>query len=299
MQSLFLFDGNALVHRAYHAYPANLTTSSGQQVNAVYGFARMLLKVWQDWQPTHVAVAFDTGAPTFRHQQFAPYKEGRPEMEQALVDQLPLIRELVEVFNIPQFAIDGYEADDVLATIAIKALAVSPVLMATVVTGDRDLLQLLRDRLFIMMPVNGFSHTVTYDSAMFQEKYGFSPSQLIDYKGLRGDQSDNIPGVAGIGEKTATQLIKKYGSVEKIYHHLAGIPPSICEKLAAGAEVAVLSKKLATIDSHVPLQFDVDACLAHDFDSEKVAGFFKKLEFKSLLSQIPSDQVPDGQESLF
>lgn len=299
MDSLFLFDGNALVHRAYHAYPANLTTSSGIQVNAVYGFARMLLKVWQDWEPSHVVVAFDTGAPTFRHAQFAPYKEGRPEMDQELVNQLPVIRELVEAFNIPQFAIDGYEADDILATIAVKAIAVSPVLTATIVTGDRDLLQLIQDRLFIMMPTNGFSQTITYDKAMFEEKYGFSPVQLVDYKGLRGDQSDNIPGVHGIGEKTATQLIKQFGSVESIYKNLGEIPSSVREKLTNGAEIAVLSKQLAMIDTNVPLQFNLTDCSASDFDKDKVVNFFNKMEFRSLLSQIPNNNEKVGQRSLF
>jgi len=299
MEHLILFDGNALVHRAYHAYPAALVTSDGTQVNAVYGFVRMLLRVWEDWEPTHMAVAFDTGAPTFRHQEFAGYKEGRPEMDEALVEQLPLIKEIVDVFDLPRYEINGYEADDLLGTIAYKAVASSPTVRVTIVTGDRDLLQLIKDRVGVLLPKNGFSQTKYYDEKVFTQEWGFAPTQLVDYKALRGDPSDNIPGVCGVGDKGAKKLLEQYGSVDNLYQHLGELPPALGKILAQGADNAGISKKLAQIVVDVPLQFELEGCAVHTFDRARVADLFERLEFRSLLNKIPGEGSGTGQESLF
>lgn len=306
MNKFVLIDGNALLYRAFHAYP-NLTTSSGEMVNAVYGFSSMLLLVLERLNPENIVVVFDEKGPTFRHQQFTQYKAQRKPMDEGLVSQIGRTREVVRAFNIPIFAIPGYEADDILGTLVTR-LKQDKETEFIIVTGDRDLLQLLDDNVKAFMPGKTFGEGVIIDVKAFQEKYGLpNPKQLIDLKALMGDQSDNIPGVMGIGEKGGQKLISAYGNIENLYEHIGEIEGKLKEKLVEGAEMAVLSKQLATIDCNVPVQFDIALCVAKDFDPEVVKTLFSELEFKSILKRVDrlgagklsvdSFQLSEGKES--
>lgn len=291
-KQLFLIDGNALLHRAFHAYPF-LSTSKGEQVNAVFGFTVMLLQVLEKFKPHYIAVTFDQKGPTFRHQEFTQYKAQRKPMDDGLASQIERTRAVVRAFNIPIFAITGYEADDLIGTIATWTKSMQDVDEVIIVTGDRDLLQLLGPKVKAFMPGKSFSEGSIVDLAKFKEKFGFDdPQQLVDFKALRGDVSDNIPGVHGIGDVGATKLIQKYGTLENIYAHLNEIDAKTRQKLADSAEIAALSKKLATIDTDVPMQFELEECVAEDFKREDVRKLFEELEFKSLLKKFSDPQVP-------
>lgn len=286
MSKLVLVDGHALFHRAFHAMPP-LTTSKGELVNAVFGFTSMLLRVLGDIKPEYAVVAFDTKAPTFRHTEYTAYKAHRISAPEEMHQQLPRIKEVVDALNIPIFVLEGYEADDIIGTLANQAGD----LEVFIITGDRDALQLVNTHVKAYMPGKSLSDIVTYDGRKFEEKYGFKPKQLIDYKALVGDASDNIPGVVGIGEVSATKLIQEFGSVEEIYKNIEKIPEKLSKKLAEGAESAVLSKKLATIDTAVPIRLDLNKCILSDYDHNKVANLFEELEFKSLLKRLPNAGV--------
>ncbi|MFC2019823.1 5'-3' exonuclease H3TH domain-containing protein, partial [Chloroflexota bacterium] len=222
---LVLFDGNALVHRAFHALPTLTIGKTGELVNAVYGFAQMLLKVINDLKPTHYAIAFDKKAPTFRHELFDQYKAHRPPTPEDLVNQLGRVRQLVEVLHMPIFEIDGYEADDVLGTLSQQAT--SEGVDTVIVTGDADAMQLVSPKVKVLYPKprSTFSNTMLYDEAAVSEKYAVSPDQIADFKGLKGDSSDNIPGVPGVGEKTAVSLLQQFGSMEQIYARIDEVTP--------------------------------------------------------------------------
>ncbi|HEY4694817.1 MAG TPA: DNA polymerase I [Candidatus Nanoarchaeia archaeon] len=283
MAKLVLVDGHALFHRAFHAMPP-LTTSKGELVNAVFGFTSMLLRVLADIKPEYAVVAFDTKAPTFRHTEFTAYKAHRLAAAPEMIEQLPRIKEVVDSLNIPIFTLEGYEADDVIGTLANQAVDQE----VFIVTGDRDALQLINGHIKTYMPGKSLSDVVIYDGKKFEEKYGFKPSQLVDFKALVGDASDNIPGVSGIGEVTATKLIQEFGTVEEIYKNLGKIPEKVGEKLAKEAEMAALSKKLATIDTRAPIKLDLNKCRLADYDKEKVLTLFEELEFNSLLKRLPN-----------
>lgn len=292
MSKLVLVDGHALFHRAFHAMPP-LTTSKGELVNAVFGFTSMLLRVLGDIKPDYAAVAFDTKAPTFRHTEYTAYKAHRISAPDEMHEQLPRVKEVVDALNIPIFVLEGYEADDIIGTLANQASG----LEVYIVTGDRDALQLVNGNIKTYMPGKSLSDIVIYDGKKFEEKYGFSPKQLIDFKALVGDASDNIPGVAGIGEVSATKLIQEYGSVEEIYKNLDKISEKISGKLAADAENAALSKKLATIDTSVPIRLDLNKCKLSDYKKDKVVNLFKELEFNSLLRRLPDAEKLEGKKA--
>ena len=222
---LVLFDGNALVHRAFHALPSLTVTKTGEVVSAVYGFALMLLKVINELKPTQCAVAFDTKAPTFRHQMFDQYKAQRPKTPDELVNQLGRVRQLVEDFGIPIFELDGYEADDVLGTLSHQASQQG--IDTIIVTGDADTMQLVSPRVRVLYPRprSTFSDTMLYDEAAVSQKYGVNPEHITDLKGLVGDPSDNIPGVTGIGGKTAVRLIQQFGTIDQIYARIDEVTP--------------------------------------------------------------------------
>lgn len=292
MSKLVLVDGHALFHRAFHAMPP-LTTSKGELVNAVFGFTSMLLRVLGDIKPEYAVVAFDTKAPTFRHTEYTAYKAHRISAPEEMHQQLPRVKEVVDALNIPIFVLEGYEADDIIGTLAKQAVD----LEVDIVTGDRDALQLVNNHIKTYMPGKSLSDIQIYDGKKFEEKYGFKPIQLIDFKALVGDVSDNIPGVTGIGEVTATKLIQEFGSVEEIYKNIDKIPEKISKKLAEGVESAVLSKKLATIDTAVPIRLDLNKCILSDYDHKKVSNLFEELEFKSLLKRLPNaDKTVRKQE---
>lgn len=306
---LILIDANALIHRSFHAVPP-LTTGDGQLVNAVFGFTSTILKVFAEFTPEYVAVCFDRGKPKFRLAAFAQYKAKRPQLDQGLAPQFELVGQVVDAFNIPQFAIESYEADDLIATLARQAeqsrgvkeqeskrakstpalqLSSSPALVdeVIIVTGDKDMLQLVSDRVKVYMPRRSISDTMLYDEAAVTKRFGLSPKQLIDYKALAGDPSDNIPGVLGVGEKTATDLIGKFGNIENLYKNLDQVPEKIRQKLVKDRQVAFLSKKLVQLVDDAPIKLNLAKCRLHDYDKIKVYSLFEKLRFKSLLSRLP------------
>jgi DNA polymerase-1 len=274
-----------------------MTTKNGILVNAVYGFTSMFLKVWRELKPDYVAVTFDMSGGTFRNEKYKEYKATRVKADQALYDQIPLVHQMVEALGIQIFEKKGFEADDVIGTIVNKTTDHRPQTIETfVVTGDMDTLQLVRDGVKVYTLRKGMSDIVIYDDAEVEKRYGFSPKQIIEYKALAGDTSDNIKGVPGIGEKTATDLIKKFGTIEKIYEEIDNertavekeVRPAVLKKLEEGKESAFLSKELATIECNVPdLDFDLEKCKLKPFDREKVVKLFQELEFVSLLKRIP------------
>jgi DNA polymerase-1 len=285
---LVLFDGNALLHRAFHALPPLTLRKSGEMVGAVYGFAQMLLKVINELKPSHYAIAFDMKGPTFRHKLFDQYKIHRPETPQELVGQLGRVRELVEAFNIPIFEMEGYEADDLLGTLSNQASDKD--VETIIVTGDADAMQLVSPKVKVLYPKprKSFSDTMLFDEAAVKEKYGVKPEQIADLKGLVGDPSDNIPGVTGIGAKTAVKLIEQFGSVEGIYEHIDKVEPEKLQALLKDSEaVARQSKELATIVTKMPVELKLDDCRVSHYDRNKVTALLRELEFASLLKKLP------------
>jgi DNA polymerase-1 len=283
---LVLIDGHALVYRAYFALPSTMATSRGELTNAVFGFASMLLNVLRDEKPEYIAVAFDLGR-TFRHEEYAEYKANRAAMPDDLSMQFQRIYELLAAFDIPTYSAEGFEADDVLAALAQQAEKRN--VDTLIVTGDTDTFQLIGPHVRVMAPRRSFGDTVIYDEEGIRQRYGLEPKQLIDYKGLTGDTSDNVPGVRGVGDKTATKLLQDYGSVEGIYEHLDEISSSrFRNALQEGRDVAFLSKHLVTIVADVPVSLDLDACRVKEIDRERVVELFRELEFRALLDRLPS-----------
>jgi DNA polymerase-1 len=284
---LVLIDGHALVYRAYFALPSNMATARGELTNAVFGFASMLLNVLRDEKPAYLAVAFDLGR-TFRHEEYAEYKANRAAMPDDLSMQFQRIHELLEVFDIPTYTAEGYEADDVLAALAQQAEKEG--VDTLIVTGDTDTFQLIGPHVRVMAPRRSFGDTVTYDEEGIRQRYGLEPRQLIDYKGLVGDTSDNVPGVRGVGDKTATRLLQKYGSVEAIYEHLDEVSSKrFRNALEQGRDVAFLSKHLVTIVADVPVELDLEECQVKEIERERVVELFRELEFRALMDRLPAE----------
>lgn len=289
-----LFDGNALVHRAFHALPSLTVSKTGEIVGAVYGFTLMLLKAISELRPTHCAIAFDKKAPTFRHKLFDQYKAHRPATPEELVGQMERVRELVHTFHIPIFELEGYEADDALGTLSHQACEQN--IETIIVTGDADAMQLVSPGVKVFTPRRSFGDTVLYDEAAVSEKYGVSPRYITDLKGLKGDPSDNIPGVPGIGEKTAVRLINQFGSLEEIYAYIDRVsPPKLQSLLKQNEAIARQSKELATIVTDVPLTLHLEDCRVSHYDRQQVAELFRRLEFFSLLPKLPDV----GEEGTF
>ncbi|MGH2522580.1 MAG: DNA polymerase, partial [Anaerolineales bacterium] len=287
-KSLYLIDGHALAYRAYFALtassdPTRWLTKSGEPTAGTYGFVSVLLKILEQDRPDYLAVSFDVGR-TFRDDLFAGYKGTRAKMPSDLEMQIERINEVVAAFNIPILTAEGYEADDVLGTVARRA--VEQGVEVKIVTGDRDLLQLAGKHVTINLSGQKLSEAVDFGPAEVKAKYGLTPQQYIDFKALVGDKSDNIPGVAGVGEKTATELLQKYGSLDSIYTHLEEIPNRFKSKLEAGKESAYLSRKLATIITDVPIQFELERCVAGAYDRNRIVELFRVLEFNSLLRRL-------------
>lgn len=287
-KTFIILDGNALVHRSFHALPP-LLSKSGELVNAVYGVALTLLSVLEKFHPEYIAASFDLAGPTFRHKKFADYKATRVKAPDELYAQIPRVKELVRAFNIPIYEEEGFEADDCVGTLAQQATKYDAGVQAVIVTGDNDALQLVNDRVRVFSLRKGVKDTVIYDEAGVVAKYGFPPKRLAEFKGLRGDASDNIPGVPGIGEKGATELLKKYETLENIYAHLSELSPALRGKLEAGRESAFLSRELGTIDTVAPIVLDLALCQTHDFDRKMVEAFFRELGFFSLVKKIPGN----------
>jgi DNA polymerase-1 len=292
---LALIDSHALIHRAYHALPP-MTTKEGQPTGAVYGFTTMLLKMLKTVKPTHVAATFDLKGPTFRHLAYQEYKAHRKKPDDELIAQFVVVREVLTAFNIPIIDKQGFEADDIIGTLAKQMAGKAKVV---VVTGDKDALQLVNDDVTVFTLKRGMSDTVLYDEALVRERYGFEPLLLPDYKGLAGDPSDNIPGVRGVGDKTAKDLVSKYGSIEEIYAHLEEVVPRVKSRLEDQREAALFSRKLATIKRNVKIKFNIEDAKLDDFDVEQVRQVFEKLGFRSLLGRLPQSARGGVQPTLF
>lgn len=300
MKKLILIDGNAIFHRAYHSLPP-FKTSKGEITNAIYGFLRMLIDIYLKLQPDYLGIAWDRKAPTFRHEKYEDYKATRAAPPEDLYPQLPRLKEVIEAFKIPQIEQDGYEADDLLGTAAHRAEKESG-LETIIVTGDQDALQLVTDKTHIMAPIKGISEVKMFDPSLVREKFGVRPDQVIDYKALSGDTSDNIPGVPGVGPKGAKELLQKYDNLSNIYKHLDELTPALRARMEAGKKSAYLSQELATIHTDAPIEFSLEKYQTHDIDYPAVEKLFDELEFRSLVKKL--DQLkkvirPAGQESLF
>ncbi len=293
-KTLVLIDGNAIIHRAYHAVPP-LTTKDGTVVNAVYGFVTTLLRVIQELKPTHLGVCFDVAGGTFRDEVYTEYKATRVKSDDALYNQIPLVHEMVRTMGIAVFTKTGFEADDVIGTISADKSLRKNNIDTIIVTGDMDILQLIDEHTRVYELRKGLSDVVIFDAEKVKEKYGFGPEHIIDYKSFRGDTSDNIPGIKGIGEKTATELITNIGGLEDIYNDLAKkdsvirstFTKSVIAKLDGGRESAEMSRTLATIRRDVPdLDFSLDAAAIKPFDFDILEPLLIKFEFFSLLKRL-------------
>ena len=287
---LFIIDGNSLLHRAWHAIPP-LTTKDGLVVNAAYGFAMALDNILHEHKPTHLVVCWDVKGGTFRDDMFEDYKAGREEKEQELYDQIDIINDILDAHGIPAFGIEGYEADDVIGTIA-EIERHNDETDTIIITGDLDTLQLVDKSTEVLFFVKGLTKLKTYDIDAVEERYGFGPEHVVDYKALCGDPSDNIPGVKGVGKKTATDLIQKYGGVDEIYDALkAGelegvMSTSVVSRLETDEKNARMSEELATIVRDVEMDFSMDDAQMDDPDWTKIRDLYRELEFSSLLRRL-------------
>lgn len=284
-KKIVLIDGNSLLYRAFFALPTTIALPSGQVVNGVYGFTSMLIRLFTDEQPDIVAVAFDSKAPTFRHQHFAGYKAHRQETPTELISQFSLVQDVLTALDIPYFKVDGYEADDILATMARKTEGEGS--DAIVVTGDRDAFQLIDEHTKVMTTRKGISDIVIYDRGKVVDRYGIPPEKIPDFLGLKGDPSDNIPGVPGVGDKTAAKLLQKFAGIEDIYNRLEEVKSRrLHDLLADNKKTALLSKKLATLHFAVPLDVDLSNYKFGSWDESRVRQVFSNLKFKSLLERF-------------
>ncbi|MDP3769454.1 MAG: DNA polymerase I [bacterium] len=292
MKRLILIDSHAIIHRAYHALPPTLTSPNGEPTHAVCGFTTILLRILRELKPDYIAAAYDLPGATFRHVASERYKATRPETPGDLASQFDKVKEVLEAFDIPVFEKEGFEADDVLGTI-VKKLEKTKNIETIIVTGDMDVLQLVRPGVSVYAMRKGVSDMVVYDGDAVRERYGFLPKQMIDFKALKGDASDNIAGVKGIGEKTALTLIQAFGSVEEIYKHLKKgtkqISASVSQKLTQGEEDAILSKQLATIYTSVPVNFDLKDVRYQGQDLKKIKAIFHKFGFLGLLKRLDGE----------
>jgi DNA polymerase-1 len=290
---LVIIDAMAMIHRAYHAFSRGgeqLRTPEGEPTSATYGFAKLLLQIMKDVQPEYMVVATDAAAKTFRHEEFVEYKANRTAPHDDLIAQIPRVYELIERFNIPFYSYPGYEADDIIGSLAKK---LSKDYMVYIVSGDQDLFQLLDENVKIFTPTKDSKNPPFIDVGWLKTERGIDPKQVPDYKALVGDNSDNIPGVAGIGPKTAVELIQKYADLDGIYAHLAEIKDSVRTKLETHKDIAYLSRKLATISCDLDLDFDPIKAGTTSFDRNQVAELFEALSFRTL-----ANQIPDGQQTL-
>jgi len=293
-EKLLVLDGNSLMNRAFYALPP-LTNSEGLNTNAVYGFVTMLFKMREEIKPDYIVATFDKKAPTFRHDKFKDYKAGRKKMPPELEEQFPVVKDLLKLLAIDIYEIEGFEADDLIGTLAVTAE--SKDIDVYIVTGDKDALQLATDRTTVIITKKGMTEKEIYDRNRMIEEFGVTPDQFIDVKGLMGDTSDNIPGVPGIGEKTAFKLIKEYGSVEEVLRNIENINgKKLKENLQEYSEQAVFSKKLATIIKEVPIDIDMESIKSKEaYDYDGVRSLFLRLQFKSLLDKIPEHKNPDAE----
>lgn len=293
---LVIIDSNSLIHRAYHALPP-LTTKKGEEVGAVYGFLLVFLKILRELKPDFIVATFDLPSPTFRHKKFKLYKAKRPKLPPELSQQIPKVKEILRSFNVPIFEKEGFEADDLIGTISKLAprKQVFPQIESIILSGDFDTLQLVDSQTKVYALRKGVKDTVLYDEGLVREKYqGLDPNQLVDFKALRGDPSDNIPGVRGIGEKTALQLIREFGSLENLYRELeentekaSQIKTKVKEALIRYKNDALTSKELVQIEYNLSIDFNLEKCRFGEYNKGKIIKTFENLEFYSLMKKLP------------
>jgi DNA polymerase-1 len=316
-EKILIIDGNALIHRSFHALPTTMKTKAGEATNAVYGFTLVLIKALKEFKPEYVVLTLDKKGPTFRHKEFKEYKAKRVKAPDELYAQIPRVKEIANAFNIPIFEKDGFEADDLIGTIAKQVEThcnASLHLESIIVTGDMDTLQLVGAHTKVYTMSHGLSDSLLYDEKQVEQRFaGLKPEQMVDYKALRGDPSDNIPGVPGIGEKGAIDLLREFETLENLYKQLdqpaavKKIKPRTLELLKQHKQEAFLSKKLATIVCDVPIEFDLKQARTRDFDTNEVVRIFNKLEFHSLLPKLqelnkklqPVNKTADDEQNKF
>ena len=290
-----LLDGYGLVYRGYFALPP-LTTSRGELVNGVFGFASIVLRGIADLQPDYLAVSFDLPGPTFRHEQFAAYKATRQKMPDDLRSQFPKVREVVKALRIPVYEMQGYEADDVIGTITQK-LEANENLETTIVTVDLDMLQLVTPRTRLMTTRSGVENTVIYDVAKIDERFGLRPDQMVDYKSLKGDPSDNIPGVPGVGEKTAARLIRDFGDLDTLFARIDEVTPEkLRENLRQHHDQIEMGRELSRIVRDLPVELDLEAARLGDYDRDTVVRLFREYEFRTLIERLPPIDGESAQQ---
>lgn len=282
-KTLVIIDGNSIINRAFYALP-EMSNKEGLKTNAIYGFTNMLLKIIDTYNPTHISVAFDRKAPTFRHIEFKEYKAGRKKMPDELREQFEPLKDLLDKFNIHRLEIDGYEADDIIGT--VSKIAENNGFKVYIVTGDKDAIQLASNKTTTLITKKGIAEVEEYNYDSVIEKYEMTPTQFIDLKGLMGDKSDNIPGVPGIGEKTGIKLIKEFSSIEGIFDNIDSIKGSTKKKLEENKELAIMSKKLATIIRDVPIEFNLEELEYGNYNTADILEMFKYLGFTSLIPRI-------------
>jgi len=305
---LLLVDGSAVLHRAYHAYPP-LTNKKGQVVGAVYGVSSMLVSAIESVAPTHVVVAWDLPKPTFRHEKYVAYKAQRPKADLEMVRQIPMVKEIIHVMGIVQVEQEGYEADDILGTLSVTGLTFGnnqEESEVVILTGDQDTMQLVRDGVSVLTPAKGQNPPKLYTRAEVKEKYGVEPSQIVDYKALIGDSSDNIPGVAGIGPKTAAKLIQAYNSLDGVYGAVerGEVESVVAQKLVIGKDSAELSRELSEIVTDMDLPMEWESTKYLGLKNDVVREKFEEMGFRSLVRRIfgEIDKKPkfdDKQMGLF
>jgi len=314
MSKLVIIDGHAILYRAYHALPL-LNTPNGRLVNAVYGFCRMLLKIIADFKPRYLLVAFDTPEPTFRHRKFIGYQIKRPKMDKELAGQIVIVKEVLQAMKVKFLAKEGYEADDVIGTLSRKVLLKSKVpstircgagasqkskLKIVIVTGDRDLMQLVNKQTNLLIPMKGLSSSRIVDKKYVEKDLEIRPDQVVDYKALMGDNSDNYPGVTGVGPKTAVKLLQEFDSLDNIYCNLDKIESaSLTAKLKKGKKAAYLSRDLARIRCNIPLKIKIKDLRLKDWKNEATVEVFKNLGFRSLVKELENRRDSSKQEKLF
>ncbi len=294
--SLYLVDGHALAYRSYYAFIRRpLVNSRGEETSAVFGFAKTLLNLLERFDPSHVAVVFDSPAPTFRKKLFPDYKANRPKMPEPLASQLPMIFSLLEAMSIPFLSVDGYEADDIIATLSKR---IDPQSSVRIVSGDKDLFQVVSDNTHVIRPGKTGLLDEEVDPGTLQEKFGFGPAEFVDYQALMGDPTDNVPGVPGVGEKTANKLIREFGSLEKIYDGIKSISSkSLRDKLMNGKEQAFLSRRLVQLEAAVPVDITLDEMARKPFDVDTFRSLLREFEFTQMLDSLPAQAEDKTGES--
>ena len=303
IKKFIIVDGNALLHRAWHALPP-MSTKSGVMTNAVYGFLTIFFKALKEFKPEYVAVAFDRKEKTFRHEEYKEYKAGREKQPDEFYNQIPIVKEILQEMDVKIFEKVGFEADDIIGTLCENKYVDRDDILSIIVTGDKDALQLVDDNTRVFTLKKGMNDTILYDEKAVIERYsGLRPDQLIDYKGLSGDPSDNIPGVPGVGDKTAIALLTEFETIEKMYEKIEikvyksiKVTENLYKKLMDNKDLAYQSKRLGTIIRDVPLELKLDDCLLNQFDKDKIFTIFQKYEFKTLLDRLPDFGVSVGTQ---